>query len=270
MKEIKKIPTERLSIISALIILNYALMPFIISPQISINYSLFGFVIDFQIEYANLMVITAALFAAVGTYWLIFDHPLIKKSDLFMHLILPTFTAGVMSIPLNEIQIGIAWWIVFTLESLIIIFTFIAEFYSIDQENSLYALSLIIIQPLAISLFLIIAITTRSAGYRLYIQALILIVTFSAICRRMLALLERENKNALTALSAFIFAHVIIACHYLPMNAITYGSTITGTVVFLILLPFLQDQNNKGKFQYREAFFSTLPFLLLAALFFFI
>ena len=116
------IPTDRLSIISALIILNYALMPFIYSPAIPINLSILGINFDFQLQYADLMVLSASSFAAIGTYWLIYDHPNMKRSDTLIHLILPTLAAGAMSIPLNVISIGPAWWVVFALVSILIIF----------------------------------------------------------------------------------------------------------------------------------------------------
>jgi hypothetical protein len=76
-------------------------MPFIYSPAIPINLSILGINFDFQLQYADLMVLSASSFAAIGTYWLIYDHPNMKRSDTLIHLILPTLAAGAMSIPLN-------------------------------------------------------------------------------------------------------------------------------------------------------------------------
>ncbi len=90
-----------------------------------------------------------------------------------------------MSIPLNVISIGPAWWVVFALVSILIIFTLVAEYYSIDPEHSLFALSKIILVPLAISLLLLISISARSAGYRLYLEIAVLGIAFAIILIRL-------------------------------------------------------------------------------------
>jgi hypothetical protein len=262
------IPTDRLSIISALIILNYALMPFIYSPAIPINLSILGINFDFQLQYADLMVLSASSFAAIGTYWLIYDHPNMKRSDTLIHLILPTLAAGAMSIPLNVISIGPAWWVVFALVSILIIFTLVAEYYSIDPEHSLFALSKIILVPLAISLLLLISISARSAGYRLYLEIAVLGIAFAIILIRLNSLFPTVERKSKTFLSTYLFIQILVVCHYLPLSSIPFGLMLTGFASFLINLSFASDPQKNQFAIIRDATYYALPFLISAFFFF--
>ena len=261
------IPVDRLSIISALIILNYALMPFIISPQIPINFSVFGFLVDIHVEYADLMVLSAALFAAIGSYWLLYDHPMMKKKQIYIHLILPTLTAGVMSIPLKVITIGLAWWIVFALGCVLIIFTLIAEYYSIYTDTSLSELSRIIIIPLAVSLFLLLSISTRSSGFRLYIQILLLGFSFAIIYTRLIALTTSEEKKSKTLVSTLLFIQALTACHYLPLTSVSFGLVMSGFASLLISIPLVADNKTALLPTLRNAVLYALPFFIGAIFF---
>ncbi|NMC47587.1 MAG: hypothetical protein GYA52_12250 [Chloroflexi bacterium] len=261
------IPSDRLSIISALIILNYAMMPFIYTAPTPLHFSLFGLIFDWRIKYADLLVLSAALFAAIGTYWLLYDHPNLNKGQIFIHLILPTLTAGAMSIPLNVISIGVAWWVVFAFGSILIILTLIAEYYSIDPHSSLFALARIILVPLAISLFLLLSISSRSAGYRLYLQVLLLGTLFSGIFTRLLALSGVHEKKKVILASTLLFVQALIACHYLPLRSVPFGMVLSGFVAFLTSLPFTQEPSKNILQTVRDAAWYALPFLA-GALFF--
>ncbi|HAF61385.1 MAG TPA: hypothetical protein DCK95_03555 [Anaerolineaceae bacterium] len=262
------LPTERLSIISALIILNYALMPFIYSPQIPINFSIAGFIVDLHVEYADLMVLSASLFAAIGTYWLLYDHPMIQRKKIALHLILPTVIAGALSIPLNVIEIGLAWWVMFGVGSFLIIFTLIAEYYSVDPDTSLFALARIFLIPLSISLLLLTSIATRSAGFRLYIQVLVLGIVFATIFTRLVAFMEISQNRKMMLISTLLFVHFIIACHYLPLTSISFGLLLTGFSTFLISFPFTMNNEKSLLTSVRDAAAYTLPFF--ASAFFFL
>jgi|LDZU01.1.fsa_nt_gi hypothetical protein len=263
----QSIPTDRLSIISALIILNYALMPFIYSPEIPIRFSILGFVLDLHVEYADLMVLSAASFAAIGTYWLLYDHPMLDKSHNLIHLILPTLVAGAMSIPLNVITIGLAWWVVFALESALIIFTLIAEYYSVDPENSLFALSKIILVPLAISLLLLLSVSSRSADYRLYLEIIILGVAFAIIFTRLIALTTIAEKNTKVLISTLLFIQILVACHYLPLKSISFGLILTGFASSLFSFPLTEDSEKNLLHTVRDSALYALPFLVSAIFF---
>ncbi|NMB60784.1 MAG: hypothetical protein GYA18_00415 [Chloroflexi bacterium] len=261
------IPSDRLSIVSALIILNYALMPFIYTSPTPLHFSLFGLVFDWRIKYADLLVLSAALFAAIGTYWLLYDHPNLNKQATFIHLVLPTLTAGAMSIPLNVISIGIAWWVMFAFGSILIILTLIAEYYSINPHSSLFAMARIILIPLAIALFLLLSISSRSAGYRLYLQVLLLGTLFTGIFTRLLALSDIYEKKKAILASALLFMQALVACHYLPLRSVPFGMVLSGCVAFLTSLPFTQEPSKNIPHTVRDAAWYALPFFV-GALFF--
>ncbi len=250
-----------------MIILNYALMPFIYSPEIPFNFSILGILFDLQFKYADLMVLSASAFAAVGTYWLLHDHPLVNRTNSFIHLILPTLVAGAMSLPLNVITIGPAWWIVFALESILIIFTLIAEYYSMDPENSLFALSKIILIPLAISLLLLLSVSARSADYRLYIEIFTLGIAFTIIFVRLNSLTTSAEKKTKTLISTFLFIQILVVCHYLPLTSIPFGLILTGFASFLINLCLLSDPKENLLTAVRNAALYAIPFLVGAFFF---
>jgi hypothetical protein len=242
-------------------------MPFIYSPAIPFNFSLLGIIFDLQLKYADLMVFSASAFAAVGTYWLLHDHPLVNRTNSFIHLILPTLVAGAMSIPLNVITIGPAWWAVFALESVLIIFTLIAEYYSVDPGNSLFALSKIILIPLAISMLLLLSVSVRSADYRLYIEIIILGIAFAVIFVRLNALSASTEKKIKTFISTFLFIQMLVICHYLPLTSIPFGLILTGFVSFLISLPPKSDPQENLLTTVRNAALYAIPFLVSAFFF---
>lgn len=243
-------------------------MPFIYSPQIPIKFSIVGFIIDMHIEYANLMVLSAAFFAAVGTYWLLYDHPIIQRNTIVLHMILPTVIAGVISIPLNVIELGSTWWIMFAVGSLLIILTLIAEYYSVDPEVSLFALARIFLIPLSVAILLLISITTRSAGFRLYIQILVLGIVFATIYTRLIALINTSpNRTTMTLVSTLIFVHFIIGCHYLPLSSISFGLVLTGFSTFLIIYPLVMNNEKTTQRSIRDAAMFTLPFFISAFFF---
>jgi len=241
-------------------------MPFIYTSPTPLIFSIFGLVFDFQIKYADLLVLSAALFASIGTYWLLYDHPNLNHKQIFIHLILPTLTAGALSIPLNVISIGIAWWVVFAFGFVLIILTLIAEYYSIDPHSSLYALSMIILIPLAISLFLLLSISSRSAAYRLYMQVLLLGTIFIGISTRLLSLIQIQDMKRTILASTILFIQSLTACHYLPLKSVAFGLILTGFVTFLTSLPFTAN-NNKMLYSIRDAALYAVPFLIGAVFF---
>jgi hypothetical protein len=72
--------TDRLSVLSASILLAYALLPFIQFPERSLVMHILGVVFIFKVDFSTVIAIISSGLAAAGVSWLLLDHPRLKRS----------------------------------------------------------------------------------------------------------------------------------------------------------------------------------------------
>jgi len=99
--------TDRISVITASILVSYALLPFVQISSKLVAFTIFGILIsslNFNI-FSLISIITAAL-AAAGTDWMLREHPNIGDNSTVPHLILPALTAGAIGIPLGFLTVS--------------------------------------------------------------------------------------------------------------------------------------------------------------------
>ena len=184
---------DRISIISAVILLAYAGMPLIHIPAREIKLSLLNFLIAFQLNFPLLISSIAAVIAAAGTNWLIQDHPALGSKITLPYLITPTITAWVLGIPLSIINVSLQWWVVFGLGGVFTLTVLIAEYIVVDPSDARFPPAVMVLTASSFGLFLTLTIALRTAGLRLYMLLIILLPTYAFFCLRMLYLKERAK-----------------------------------------------------------------------------
>ena len=260
--------TERLSIITAFIMLAYALMPFVQIPPRDISFKLFGVLINFRLNFSIVVSLIAAGLATSGMDWLLRDHPQATEKSLYPHYLLPGLTAWVIGIPLGLLTVSIQWWVVYGLGSLLLFSVLIAEYISMDSKDTRYPPALMVLNAVSYGLFLTLAIAIRASGMRLYLILFILVPTLALLCLRVFHLRMGEKWNLeWSAAITLVITQIAIGLHYLPLSPIRFGLVLLGPAYALISLAARMDENKPFSSRITEPIIMLILFWILAGLF---
>jgi hypothetical protein len=226
---------NRLSVVAAMIVLAYALLPVIQAPSRDLSFSLFGILIAFRMDFSLVISLLAAGLAAAGTDWLIHDHPHLAKKPIYPHYLLPALTAWVIGIPLGFLKVSLQWWAVFALGIVLLLGVLLAEYVSIDTKDTRHALALMMLTAVSFGLFLTLTISIRAAGLRLYLLLFTLVPVCALLCLRLFHLRMQENWNFEWAGAiTLVIAQIAMGLYYWPIAPIRYGLILMGIVYALV------------------------------------
>jgi hypothetical protein len=230
MDEHQHLPTtNQLSVLSAAILLAYALTPFVNLPLRTFSMEVAGIVFNIQLNFTSVISIIVAVLAAVGTDWLLRSHPQAAGHSLIHHWILPGLTAWVIGIPLNTLKIGPEWWVVFSLGSVLLILVFVAEYITVDFNDERHQLATIGLTAVAFALYLFLAIALRAAGLRLYLIVPALVVSLMLVSLRTLFLrLGGNMRYAWAAGISIVVGQLAIGLHYWRIAPLAFGLALLG------------------------------------------
>jgi hypothetical protein len=228
---------DRLSVLSASILLAYAMLPFVRIPERNIIFSLLGAVFVFQVQFSTILAVVSAALAAAGTDWLLRGHPRLGRQATFQHWLLPALTAWVIGMPLNSLVVGLQWWAVFAFGGLLLVLVLISEYVAVDPYDTRHGPAAVGLTAVSYALFLILAITLVSSGLRLYLLLPALGVTIFLITLRILhlRLSGRWVFNWAVAV-ALVVGQMATALHYWPITPLRYGLLILGPAYALTTL----------------------------------
>jgi len=250
---------NQLSVLVAVILLAYALTPFINVPQQGFKLPLPGVVFDFSLNFPTLVSFLVAALAALGTDWLLKTRVELEGRSPIQHLILPALTAWMIGFPLQTLQIGPQWWAVFSLGGLLLIIVFVAEYVVVDFSDRMYALATSALMAVSFALFLFLAIAARAAGLRLYVILPILVVSTILVSLRTFYLkMEGKWNFSWAILIGLVIGQFSIGFHYLPLAPLSYGLLLLGPVYALISVVSQLEEN-----QFRSWFWVEPLVMLL-------
>jgi len=131
MQENRYLPDSgRLSIVTAMVLLAYSTAAFIHIPENSITIQFPGFLFVANINFFTIVSILVSGMAAAGSDWVIAGHPHLREEKRWRHLLLPALTALVIGVPLNEIAVSAAWWVIFAMGGLLFVVVLVSEYIS--------------------------------------------------------------------------------------------------------------------------------------------
>lgn len=219
------------------ILLAYALTPFIDVPEGALNLRLFGAVFSFQFNLLTFISIFVALLAAVGTEWLLQEHPNLGSQNTLHHWLLPALTAWVIGIPLSTLEVNIQWWGVFALGGVLLVLVFLSEYIVVDLSDDLHAPAVVGLTAISFALCLYLAISVRAADLRLYLQLPALALLVGAVSLRTLYLRLEGTWNWVWAVGiALITGQFVIGFHYWPVSPVAFGLLLLGPAYALTSL----------------------------------
>lgn len=260
--------TDRLSIVTATVLLAYALSPYIQTPREALNIQLPGFLLQLPLNLNTLISFITAALAAAGTDWLISSHPHIEGQRATPHLFIPALTAMVIGVPLSSLQMGLYWWVVFALGGLLLVLVIVAEYITVDINDNRHALASVALISVSFALYLILVIATHGAGLRLYLILAAIMPTIGLVVLRSLNLRLNGKWSIPWALGiAIVIGQLGLGLFYLPLKPLSYGLLLTGSAYALTSVAGSLEEKKPWRGLWLEPVVMLSATLVLAMLF---
>lgn len=230
MDDRKQMPNpHQLSIVTATILLSYAISPFvnILSRDFSIEFA--GIIFDFMVDFNTIVSMIVPILAAVGTYWLIHSSVDDGERPRYHHGLLPAISAWVIGLPLNELEVGPQWWVVLSLGGVLLVSVLVAEYVVADFLNERHAIASAGLKAVSFALYLFLLIALRAANLRLYLLLPSLILPLALVCLRTLYLhLGGKWLVGWSVGIALVVGQFAVGLHYWPIKPLTFGLILLG------------------------------------------
>lgn len=252
---------NRLSVLMAIILLAYALTPYIRIPNRVINLTLPGAVFPLVINFSTVVSGLVALLALTGTAWLLQSHPhSYSRSRTLRHCVIPALTAWGMGLPLQNLGVGLQWWVVFAFGGVLFMIVLTAEYIAMDINDTRHGLATVGLTAVSFALLLILNTALRASATRLYLLLPTLLVAMALVALRTLYLRLNERWCWTWALAiAAVICQLAVGLHYLPLTPLQYGLFLTAPAYALTSLAGNWEDNRAGV----SLWFGPLLMLLL-------
>lgn len=267
MKEHETLPSiDHLSVVTATILLAYALTAFINFPTRSFDLQLPGFLLTININFMTIISVVVGLLAAAGSEWLISAHPGIGSGRRFHHWLIPAFTALVISVPLNALQVSASWWAVLSLGGLLLTGVMIAEYISVDPDDLRFPIARVSLSAMSYALFLVLLIAVRGSGLRLYTVLLAILPAAAVVTAKTLHLRLGGWNLAWTAGISLFVTQLATGLFYLPLRPLQFGLILIGITYGLINLAGSIEEKRPSNMIWIEPTLLLVIFIVLAIL----
>jgi len=227
----------RVSILTAMVLLAFALTRVISVPHYDMTIALLGLKLTLDLNLDTLIVILAAGLTAAGMDWLLRTHPSLEKGETREHWLLPTLTVLVVGIALYTLPPTPIWWLGFGLGAAILLAVFLAEFVAVDPGDSRYPFATAVLTVLAFIIFLILAIALKASNARLLLVTPALFLGAGLTALRTLHLRLNERWETPWAFGiAIIIVQLGAALYYMPLTPVRFGLALIGPLYALTAL----------------------------------
>jgi hypothetical protein len=223
---------NRLSIVSAAIMLAFALTRIVSFQTQMISFAVFGIVIEFFIDFSTVITLFTVILAAAGMDWLIQSHPKVDQHQSFLthsrHWVVPIFTTLVIGVVLNSFSGGPYWWVIYGLGSILLIAVLIAEFNVVTPEMNKHPLATVGLIGLSFALFFLLTVAVFSSNLRLYIRLPLLALGAMMVVSRTLYLRVGHWYVFWALTISMVLSEIVVGFHYLPLLPIQYALILVG------------------------------------------
>jgi len=255
---------DHISIITAVILLAYALTAFVRFPTRSLDLQLPGFLLTINFNFMTIISVVAAVLAAIGSDWLTSAHPELGRARRFHHWLIPAFTALVISVPLNNLQVSPSWWAVLAMGGLLLTGVLIAEFISVDPLDLRFPIARVSLSAMSYALFLVLLIAVRGSGLRLYSVLLAILPTVAVVTAKTLHLRLGGWQLAWTGGVSLVVVQLATGLFYLPLKPLQFGLILLGITYGLNNLAGSIEEKRSAPMLWIEPVILTVLFFLLA------
>jgi hypothetical protein len=223
--------------LTAAVLLAYALTRLIHSPEITIELQLPGFYFAYPLSLNTLMVIMAAGLTATGMDWLLRSHPSLGGKSTIEHWVLPTLATFIIGIPLIILSSDNTWWIGFGVGGLLLVLVFLAEYIVVEPSAPNYAIATAGLTALSFAIYLILTTALRYGGARLFLLAPALFIAAGLVSLRTLHLRVGQKWQFNWSFGiALVCTQIGAGLHYWPLSPIQFGLALLGPLYALSTL----------------------------------
>jgi len=229
--------SNRVGVLTAAVLLAFALTHLIQTPEFTLELQLPGFYFEYPLSLSTLMVLMAAGLTATGMDWLLRSHPSLGDTRTIEHWLLPTLATFIIGIPLTILPPGNSWWIGFGIGGLLLVLVFLAEYIVVEPSAPNYALATAGLTALSFAVYLILTTALRFSSVRLFLLAPALFIAAGLVSLRTLHLRVSRKWEFNWALGiAFICTQIGAGLHYWPVSPVQFGLVLLGPLYALSTL----------------------------------
>ncbi len=229
---------DRISVLTATVLLTFALTRVLERSAYLISFQLFGFLIRFDIDLRVLIIVLAAGLTATGMDWLLKSHPLISKKERTLeHWLVPMLMALVLGLPLYLLRTNPLWWLGFGLGAVLLVLVFWAEYVVVSPGDLNYPTAMVLLIVLSFALYLILTAVLRYSGARLFFVLPIIFLATFLVSVRTLNLRRGGRWEIAWALGiALVGVQLAAGLHYLPLSPVYYSLILLAVLYGLTML----------------------------------
>lgn len=228
---------DRVGVLTSTVLLAFALNHLIQSPDFNLEIQLPGFFLSLPLNLSTAMSLLTAGLTATGMDWLLRGHPSLKGRATFQWWILPTLSTFVISVPLNILPPGTAWWIGFGVSGGFLFFVFLAEYIVVDPAAPRYGTAMAGLTAISYTLFFILTVALRYSDARLFLMLPALFFSAALAGLRILHLRLSGRWEYPWAIGiGFITTQIAAGLNYWPLSPIQFGLMLIGPLYGLITL----------------------------------
>jgi hypothetical protein len=235
MNETRYLPdTNQVGVLTAAVLLAFALAHLIQTPEFTLELQLPGFYFSYPISLNTLMVVMAAGLTATGMDWLLRSHPSLGKAATIEYWVLPTLSTFIIGIPLTILPPGNIWWLSFAISGLLLVLVFLAEYIVVEPSAPQYAIATAGLTALSFAVYLILTTALRFSGARLFLVAPALFIAAGLVSLRTLHLRFSQKWEFNWALGiALVCTQIGAGLHYWPVSPVQFGLVVLGPLYAL-------------------------------------
>ena len=254
MERIRHTPDrDRLSALTAIILLAYALARFIALPAGTVDLSLFGSALGIELDASFILMTLVAALIGAGSDSLIKSHPTMSAappSARLPHWILPGGAALGLGLGLNRLPVGVGWGGALAVSAIFLILVLIAEFTVSDPDDAAFYWAALGLTALAYAIALMFFVLFRASSDRAALTASASLIVSALIAARLLLLAGAELRESALygGVIGLIMGESTWALNYWPAGALGTGLIL---LVVFYLCTGLAQQHLVGKLTRR-------------------
>jgi hypothetical protein len=226
---------DRLSVLTAVIILAYALTRVLDLPSRAVRTTLFGSALGIELNGQFLMLVLVAALISAGSDTLVRSHPRLAGQPgrtTVIHWILPGASALVLGAVLDLVPNGVLWWLGLALSAIVLIAVLIGEYVVVDPDDAAWDVASLGLTALAYGLALMLFALLRSVSARAVISASIAGLVAGGLALRLFVL------KAAPVGQAVLHATVVGLVSAEAVWALSYWRVTPGSAGLLAMIPF--------------------------------
>lgn len=210
---------DRLSTLTALVLLVYGLVRVLRLPTFTVEVAGLALIIPITINTRNVLLLLSAALTVIGADWLAMSHPLAeRRGRQYEAWIVPGLAALVIGAFVTRLPEGPALWVGLIVAASSLIAVLVAEYLVIDPDDARYELAARGLEALAYFLLFQGFFTLRASGVRAVFLVPASLLATTAVSWRLLRLWLPQARSLLYGIVAgWATGQIAWGLHYWPI-----------------------------------------------------